>query len=122
MNEIVFGDCRVSMRKMISDGVRVQMCVTSPPYFGLRDYGVKGQFGLEKTPDEYVKNLVETFRLVRDLLSDDGTLWLNLGDSYAGSWGNQGRKETRGTQRPINGKMIQPVLDDRYPSKQKKYR
>ena len=118
MNKVEFGDCRKIMTRWVSEGVRVQTCVTSPPYFGLRDYGVEGQFGLEKTPDEYVKNLVDTFRLVRDLLTDDGTLWLNLGDSYAGSWGNQGRKETRGSQRPINGTMIQPVLDGRYPAKQ----
>lgn len=63
----------------------VNTCVTSPPYFGLRDYGMKGQFGMEETPDEYVQNLVSLFREVRRVLRDDGTLWLNLGDSYAGS-------------------------------------
>ena len=117
MNQILFGDCRDIMSDWNLLGVKVQMCVTSPPYFGLRDYGVAGQLGLESTPNEYVKNLAETFRLVRDLLADDGTLWLNLGDSYAGSWGNQGRKKTRGSQRSINGEMMQPVLDGRYPSK-----
>jgi DNA modification methylase len=61
----------------------VRCCVTSPPYWGLRDYGVEGQIGLEQTPDEYVQRLVEVFWVVRDLLADDGTLWLNLGDSYA---------------------------------------
>lgn len=71
------------MRKLIAQGVKVQTCVTSPPYFGLRDYGHPGQLGLEQTPQEYVSNMVEVFSLVRDLLSDDGTLWLNLGDSYA---------------------------------------
>ena len=71
------------MRQLISDGQKVQMCVTSPPYWGLRDYGHDGQLGLEATPDEYVSNMVGVFRLVRDLLADDGTLWLNLGDSYA---------------------------------------
>jgi DNA modification methylase len=59
--------------------------VTSPPYWGLRDYGEDGQIGLEHTPDEYVTRLVEVFREVRRVLRDDGTLWLNLGDSYAGS-------------------------------------
>jgi site-specific DNA-methyltransferase (cytosine-N4-specific) len=112
-----FGDCRDTMRAMIADGVKVQTCVTSPPYYGLRDYGHEGQLGLESTPDEYVAAMVEVFRCVRDLLADDGTLWLNIGDSYAGSWGNQGRKETRGTQRPINADMITPVNDGRYPSK-----
>lgn len=63
----------------------VQCVVTSPPYWGLRDYGVGGQIGLEKTPEEYVQKLVEVFREVRRVLRKDGTLWLNLGDSYAGS-------------------------------------
>lgn len=83
MNQIIFGDCIEVMNKLISDGVRVQTCITSPPYFGLRDYGVDGQIGLEETPQAYVDKMVEVFRCVRDLLSDDGTLWLNLGDSYA---------------------------------------
>lgn len=69
----------------------VQMCVTSPPYFGLRDYGHEGQLGLEQTPEEYVRNMVEVFRRVRDVLTDDGTLWLNIGDSYAG--GKTGRDD-----------------------------
>ena len=63
----------------------VQCCVTSPPYFGLRDYGHEGQIGLEATPDDYVAEMVALFREVRRVLKDDGTLWLNLGDSYAGS-------------------------------------
>ena len=62
----------------------IHCCVTSPPYFGLRDYGVDGQIGLEGTPHEYVSRLVEVFREVRRVLKDDGTLWLNIGDSYAG--------------------------------------
>jgi len=63
----------------------VQCCVTSPPYWGLRDYDVPGQLGLERTPDEYVAKVVEGFREVRRVLRKDGTLWLNLGDTYAGS-------------------------------------
>ena len=82
---ILIGDCREKMKELIADGVKVQMCVTSPPYWGLRDYGVEGQLGMEDTPDAYVQNMVEVFRLVRELLADDGTLWLNLGDSYAGN-------------------------------------
>lgn len=82
MNKVWFGDCRDSMREMIAQGVKAQMCVTSPPYFGLRDYGHPGQLGLEATPAEFVANMVEVFRLVRDVLADDGVLWLNLGDSY----------------------------------------
>lgn len=83
MNEILFGDCREIMRRWAEQGVKAQMCVTSPPYFGLRDYGVDGQIGLEQTPDEYVAKMVKVFREVRRVLRDDGTLWLNLGDSYA---------------------------------------
>ena len=82
MNLIEFGDCRDTMRRWAADGVRVQACVTSPPYFGLRDYGHEGQIGLEQTPEEYIAAMVEVFRCVRDVLADDGTLWLNIGDSY----------------------------------------
>ena len=83
MNKIEFGDCREIMRRWAAEGIRVQTCVTSPPYFGLRDYGVDGQIGLEDTPEAYVARLVEVFREVRRVLRDDGTLWLNIGDSYA---------------------------------------
>ena len=82
MNKVFFGDCRDTMRDLIAQGVKVQMCVTSPPYFGLRDYGHAGQLGLEATPAEFVAAMVEVFALVRELLADDGVLWLNLGDSY----------------------------------------
>jgi len=90
---IEFGDCRDIMRRWATQGVKAQMCVTSPPYFGLRDYGVEGQIGLEQTPDDYVAAMVEVFRCVRDVLADDGTLWLNIGDSYA---------RTGGTDRKIS--------------------
>ena len=89
MNRVIFGDCRETMRDLKSQGVRVQCCVTSPPYYGLRDYGHPGQIGLEKTPAEYVAALVEVFEGVHELLADDGVLWLNLGDSYAGYHGNK---------------------------------
>lgn len=82
------GDCRDILPTMAAESVHT--CVTSPPYFGLRDYGHGQQIGLEPTPDEFVAALVEVFRAVRRVLRDDGTLWLNLGDSYAGSWGAQG--------------------------------
>lgn len=77
------GDCRASLRAMAARGERAQMCVTSPPYFGLRDYGHDGQLGLEQSPDQYIAAMVEVFRCVRDVMADDGTLWLNIGDSYA---------------------------------------
>jgi DNA modification methylase len=77
------GDCREVLRTMPDQSVHC--CVTSPPYFGLRDYGVAGQIGLEPTPDQFVAEMVAVFRDVRRVLRDDGTLWLNLGDSYAAS-------------------------------------
>jgi DNA modification methylase len=97
INQCLFGDCRASMRDLIAAGVKVQTVVTSPPYFGLRDYGTPGQLGLEQTPAEYVANLVEVFRLVRQMLTDDGVVWLNLGDSYtSGGMSNQSTKSTLG--------------------------
>lgn len=133
MNKIEFGDCRETMRRWAQEGVKVQTCVTSPPYYGLRDYGtgkwvggdpscshkrdskfseatITGhknmagavgdgiyksvcpkcgavredlQLGLEETPEEYIANMVDVFRCVKDILADDGTLWVNIGDSYA---------------------------------------
>ena len=138
MNKIEFGDCREIMRKWASQGVKAQTCITSPPYYGLRDYGtakweggdshcehsismptkwndpkrgtvlrpevghrggsssnchlcgakrIDEQLGLEDTPDDYIKNMVEVFRCVWDVLEDDGTLWVNIGDSYCNSNG-----------------------------------
>jgi DNA modification methylase len=75
-------DAALMLRHCVQEGA-AQTCVTSPPYFGLRDYGHAGQIGLEATPDEYVAKMVEVFREVRRVLADDGTLWLNIGDSYA---------------------------------------
>lgn len=135
MNKIEFGDCRETMRRWASEGIKAQTCVTSPPYYGLRDYGtgkwvggdencshkrdskysektITGhankdltvgdaiyksvcpkcgairkdeQLGLEETPEEYIKSMVEVFRCVWDVLEDDGTLWVNIGDSYCGT-------------------------------------
>ena len=85
LNRCHFGDCRDSLRQMAGAGLRVQCVVTSPPYFGLRDYGHPGQLGLEATLAEYLANQVQVFRLVRDVLADDGVLWLNMGDAYAGT-------------------------------------
>ena len=79
-NSILFGDCRDTL-PTISD--KVQMCVTSPPYYGLRNYGNEdNQIGQEDTPEQFIDNLVSVFRSVRDVLADDGTLWVNIGDSY----------------------------------------
>jgi DNA modification methylase len=97
MNRIEIGDCRDTMRRWAQQGVKAQMCVTSPPYFGLRDYGHPGQIGLEPTPEAYIAEMVEVFRCVRNVLADDGTLWLNIGDSYAG--GNMGGSWREGSAR-----------------------
>ena len=85
---ILFGDCRKTLGTLhaqITTGIAEQprMCVTSPPYYGLRDYGgEEKQIGMEQSPEEYVEEMVKVFALVRDCLTDDGTLWLNIGDSY----------------------------------------
>lgn len=81
----------------------VNCCVTSPPYFGLRDYGVEGQRGLEQSPAEYVAGMVEVFAEIRRTLADDGTLWLNLGDSYSASTSNNGGYSTGSTLRSGSG-------------------
>nr|WP_258469533.1 site-specific DNA-methyltransferase [Priestia megaterium] len=83
INQILQGDS-LSLLKTIPDNT-IQSCITSPPYYGLRDYGVDGQLGLEESVSDYVQNLVKVFREVKRVLKNDGTLWLNLGDSYAGS-------------------------------------
>lgn len=80
MDNILQGDALTVLKTLPERSV--QMCVTSPPYFGLRNYGVEGQIGMEETPELFVQRLVEVFREVRRVLKDDGTLWLNLGDSY----------------------------------------
>ena len=78
---ILFGDCKQNLSTFLPKTAR--MCVTSPPYYGLRNYGDEDkQIGQENTPEEYINNLVEVFREVREVLTDDGTLWLNIGDSY----------------------------------------
>ncbi|HEY1188793.1 MAG TPA: site-specific DNA-methyltransferase, partial [Gemmata sp.] len=82
---ILTGDCRDVLPTLPERSV--QCCVTSPPYFGLRDYNVDGQIGLERTVEEYVAQMVAVFRAVRRVLADDGVLWLNLGDSYAAQRG-----------------------------------
>jgi DNA modification methylase len=101
-SRIEFGDCRDTMRRWASEGVKAQMCVTSPPYFGLRDYGHEGQIGLEQTPEEYIAAMVEVFRCVWDVLADDGTLFLNIGDSYAA--GKVGRADQDRNTRNKDGR------------------
>lgn len=81
MVRVLVGDCLKKLAEL--EDKSVNCCVTSPPYFGLRDYGHEGQIGLEPTPHEFVEKLVDVFREVKRLMRDDGTLWLNLGDTYA---------------------------------------
>jgi DNA modification methylase len=97
MIELYHGDCLEVMAGLPAGSINT--CVTSPPYFGLRDYEVDGQIGLEDTPEAFVGRLVEVFREVRRVLRDDGTLWLNLGDSYA-------RNPAKGTTGTPNGRNV----------------
>jgi DNA modification methylase len=105
INRVHFGDCLETLRRM-PDGI-VNTCVTSPPYFGLRDYGHPGQIGLEETPEQFIAKLVEVFREVRRVLRDDGTCWVNMGDSYATRWAsarNEGRGGLADNERERSGK------------------
>jgi len=86
VNKILLGNAPDVLRELPDNSIHC--CVTSPPYWGLRDYGVEGQLGLEKTPEEYVNKMVQVFREVKRVLRDDGTVWINLGDSY---WGGKGQ-------------------------------
>ena len=104
-SEILFGDSRQLLREMADQSF--QMCVTSPPYWGLRDYGIEGQIGAETTVEVYYADLVAIFREVRRTLRNDGTLWLNIGDSYTSG----GR-----TWRDTDDKNIARGMDYRAPT------
>lgn len=91
-NTILTGDCRDTMKTIPSGSVNT--IITSPPFYGLRDYGHDSQIGLEETPGEFVSQLVGVFSEGHRVLRDDGTLWVNMGDSYAGSWGAQSKNNT----------------------------
>jgi DNA modification methylase len=107
MNRIEFGDCRDIMRRWAEQGVKAQVCVTSPPYFGLRDYGHEGQIGLEQRAPDYVAGLVSVFGCVREVLADDGVLFVNMGDTYAGYKDGKfpPQSQSKGNQRgmPVSG-------------------
>jgi DNA modification methylase len=116
-HRVLIGDCIESMRTLQDQSIHT--CVTSPPYFGLRDYGMAGQIGLEETPAEFIARLVEVFREVRRVLRNDGTLWVNMGDSYASiaggyaSCGSAGKQDmvsqaTRGAV--LRGKRRSPPM------------
>jgi len=97
---IIIGDAREQLKLLGSESVHC--IVTSPPYFGLRDYGVEGQIGLEETPEAFVEELVLLFREARRVLRDDGTLWLNLGDSYAASGRGGNPEDSKHTKQGTN--------------------
>lgn len=105
LNRIYPGDNLATMRAW--PDAFVQTCVTSPPYFGLRDYGVAGQIGLEATPEAFVARLVEVFRKVRRVLRDDGTLWVNMGDSYATNSSNG----WQGKNSKTHGQIVTPIAN-----------
>src|SRR5215203_5651229 len=98
------GDCRTELATLPAESVHC--VVTSPPYWGLRDYGVADQLGLEPTPEQYVENMVGVFREVRRVLRNDGTLWLNLGDSYAAN--PPGPAGFKGSSDGFTGRANQP--------------
>lgn len=110
MIELHLGDCLDVLKTMPDNSIHC--CVTSPPYWGLRDYGHVGQIGLEDTPEAYVNRMVEVFREVKRVLRNDGTLWLNLGDSYAnvGSNGSFGKtaqvRNTKSGQQKTTNKLV----------------
>lgn len=110
MDKILFGDC-LSILKQMPDN-QIDCVITSPPYWGLRDYGAEGQIGLEKTPDEYIEKMVEIFRQIRRVLKPSGTCWLNLGDTYIGGkrgFSASGRLYISAKQATNAGSIIPPM-------------
>lgn len=118
---ILQGDA-LSVLKTIADE-SINCCVTSPPYYNLRDYGVDGQIGLEKTPEEYIQKLVEIFREVRRVLKKDGTLWVNIADSYAGSgkgasnYPDNAKKYKQGTNKGSVGSYLGAIVSNNFKRK-----
>ena len=103
VNRFICGDALTLAQSLPAQSIHT--IVTSPPYWGLRDYGIAGQYGQEATPEAYTERLVHLFDSLRHALRDDGTLWLNLGDCYAGSWGSYGHRSTqRARQHTLAGK------------------
>lgn len=107
INQCHFGDCLDTLKRMPT-GI-VQTCVTSPPYFWQRDYGIEGQIGHEATPGDFIANLVAVFQGVRHALREDGTLWLNLGDSYYSGNGQPTGSDPRSPSRDWMRKKVRPL-------------
>lgn len=108
--QLIIGDCLEELKKLPDESVHC--CITSPPYWGLRDYGVDGQIGLEDSPEAFVEKMVSVFREVRRVLRDDGTLWLNLGDSYAGNPGGYQGKNGQRASRTFTARILMPKKAD----------
>jgi len=107
--EFITADCQTGLASLPAESVHC--CVTSPPYWGLRDYGVDGQIGSERTPEDFVSTMVGVFRAVRRVLRPDGTLWLNLGDSYSGGgrFSATSPANMKGSKQSTNGGSV-PAL------------
>ena len=116
-NIIFYEDCRLGLRNLPDSSI--DCCITSPPYFGLRDYGVSGQIGLEETPEAYIAQLVEIFAEVKRILKPKGTLWLVIGDSYAGSGRGKSNVNKKGIQPKASyvGDFIKPYRLEGYKNK-----
>lgn len=104
---VLLGDCIARLRGVPDQSV--QMCVTSPPYFWQRDYGVEGQMGMEASPSDYADMMVAVFREVRRVMADDGTLWLNIGDSYYSGNGQPKGSDPRSPSRDWMRKKVRPL-------------
>lgn len=115
-NRILQGDS-LEVLKTLPDNI-IDCCITSPPYYGLRDYGVEGQIGLEETPEKYIQKLVDVFHEVKRVLKDDGTLWVNIGDSYAGGAGRWGGSDfISDKQTSNNGSLSQISVSKKWQHK-----
>ena len=106
--KIIQGDAFEVLKTLADESI--DCCITSPPYFNLRDYGMDGQIGLEKTPQNYVAKLVSVFKEVKRVLKRDGTLWVNIGDCYAGSGKGAAVYEAKGIQASHIGSITSPKI------------
>ena len=105
---VVLGDARTSLRHLVDAGLKVDCIVTSPPYFGQRDYGSDDQIGMESHPGEYLEELMEVFGLCKTLLRDTGSLWINIGDTYWSGKGAHGDTDPKQPARRFNRPQDKP--------------
>jgi len=107
---IIVSDALKALKQIKTESI--DCCVTSPPYYNLRDYGIDGQIGLEATPEEYISRLTEIFHEMQRVLKNDGTLWINIGDSYAGS--GKGKNDTHTTNKNNKGSKNNALLQSNF--------